>query len=70
MSLVVKFCEQSERSQICGGQFVDKASAVTQTNVANLWTEFTALRCYAMVKNGNGCKILSNSWWLQLSKRQ
>jgi len=38
--------------------------------VANLWTEFTALRCYAMVKNGNGCKMLRNSWWLQLSKRQ
>ena len=38
--------------------------------VANLWTEITALGCYAMVKNGNGCKMLSKSWWLQLSKRQ
>jgi hypothetical protein len=37
--------------------------------VANLWTEFTALHCYAMVKNANVCKMLRNAWWLQLFEK-
>jgi hypothetical protein len=39
-------------------------------HVANLWTEFIAHEGEALIPNGKDPQNLTNSWWLQLSKRQ